>query len=125
MFLGKLVDRDRDSVPQAHPKDFAARQLPHVVFANIPCAFGLGETPQVGFFGFDLERDDGVVPFLNQHAIDHQFHRGQALCPIRAFPVTHTEQFSSIGSGDFDRAALTGFYFFRDMPVIEPFSFEF
>lgn len=73
MFLVKLIDRYRDSTPQAHPKYLAAREVPHLVLAIVRCSFELSKTPKIDFFRLNLEGDDWVVSLLDHDSFHYQF----------------------------------------------------
>ena len=125
MFLVELIDCDCDSAPQTHPKYFATGEVPHLVLAIVRCSLGLSKTAKIDFFQLDLERDDWIVALLDQDSFNYQFDSCQALCPIRVFPVTHAEKFTSIVPGYLDGAALTRLDLLRDTPSVQVFCFRF
>ena len=125
MFLVKLIDCDRDSAPQAHPKYLGAREGPHLVFAIVRCSFGLSKTTKIDFFWLDLEGDDWVFSLLDQDSFHHQFDGCQAFCPITVFPITHTKKFTSIVPCNLNGSALAWLDFLGHTPTIKVFGFGF
>jgi len=119
LFLEELVGRDRDAGLQAHPKNLAARQLPHESLAVVPRAFGLRKPPQFDLFGLDLEGDDRVVALLDHNSFYHQFDGREPLGAVRVFTVPNAKEVLAMNPGELDRSTLAWRDLLRNAPAIE------
>ena len=123
MFLVEVLGSDSNSASQAHSKDLATAQKPHVISAIVRCPAGHCEAAQFKLFLSDFERHDGVVALLDDGPLDNEFYRCQALSTFRVFPVSDAEQLATLGPGQLDGTTLTGLDLLGDTPIVEAIGF--
>jgi len=125
MFLVEVLGSDSNSASQAHSKDLAAAQKPHVISAIVRGPAGHCDAAQLKLFLSDLERHDGVVTLLDDGPLDNEFDRCQTLSTFRVFPESDAEQLAALGPGQLDGATLTGLDLLGDTPIVEAIGLGF